>query len=147
METKEKKHDEKHHEKDHKSAEKQDTKANKDFESMTKDELYELAKERDIQGKSDMNKEQLIQALKGAEDNDHNKNSHETKIQDKKQEGSHGKEKEQHEKNHIKIESNNKHKNGGDSDKKKQKSSEKPSKKSGTKKGEGETSWWKKIFS
>jgi Rho termination factor, N-terminal domain len=39
-----------------------------EYENMTRDELYEMAKEREIPGKSDMNKEQLIQALSKAED-------------------------------------------------------------------------------
>ncbi|WP_406626679.1 Rho termination factor N-terminal domain-containing protein [Portibacter marinus] len=34
------------------------------YESRTKEELYELAKDYDIQGRSTMNKEELIQALR-----------------------------------------------------------------------------------
>lgn len=36
------------------------------FESWTKDELYELAKEKDIAGRSSMNKAELIEALRNS---------------------------------------------------------------------------------
>lgn len=36
---------------------------NKELEEMTRDELYEMAKEREIPGKSSMTKEELIKAL------------------------------------------------------------------------------------
>jgi hypothetical protein len=35
------------------------------LDSMTRDELYELARERDIAGRSKMNKGQLLSALNG----------------------------------------------------------------------------------
>lgn len=34
-----------------------------DYEEMTKDELYEMAQEREIEGRSSMNKDELIDAL------------------------------------------------------------------------------------
>jgi hypothetical protein len=37
-----------------------------EYESMSKDELYELAKEADIPGRSDMSKNELVKALKAA---------------------------------------------------------------------------------
>lgn len=36
----------------------------KPYEERTKEDLYELAKERDIQGRSNMSKDELIQALR-----------------------------------------------------------------------------------
>lgn len=41
-------------------------KKQEDLESMSRDELYEKAKEMNIPGKSDMNKEELLAALKNA---------------------------------------------------------------------------------
>ena len=38
---------------------------NGDLEKLSKDELYERAKEADIKGRSDMSKEELVEALKG----------------------------------------------------------------------------------
>jgi DNA end-binding protein Ku len=37
-----------------------------EYESMSKDELYELAKEADVPGRSDMSKNELVKALKAA---------------------------------------------------------------------------------
>ena len=36
---------------------------NKELSEMTRDELYEMAKEKDIPGKSNMTKEELMMAL------------------------------------------------------------------------------------
>lgn len=38
---------------------------NRGYESRTRDELYNIAKERDIPGRSKMDKEELIEALRG----------------------------------------------------------------------------------
>lgn len=38
----------------------------KGFEGLSKEDLYELAKEADIAGRSDMSKEQLVEALEAA---------------------------------------------------------------------------------
>lgn len=38
---------------------------NRGYEDRTRDELYNLARERDIEGRSKMSKEELIQALRG----------------------------------------------------------------------------------
>lgn len=41
-----------------------------DYASMTKSELYELAKERDVPGRSSLSKEQLIEALRHRDEHD-----------------------------------------------------------------------------
>ncbi|HEV3049905.1 MAG TPA: hypothetical protein VGX50_06340 [Longimicrobium sp.] len=38
---------------------------NKDYESRTRDELYNIAKQKKIPGRSKMGKEELVQALRG----------------------------------------------------------------------------------
>ena len=38
----------------------------KGFDGLSKEELYELAKEADIAGRSEMSKEQLVEALEAA---------------------------------------------------------------------------------
>ena len=38
---------------------------NRGYEDRTRDELYNIARERDIEGRSKMSKEELIQALRG----------------------------------------------------------------------------------
>jgi hypothetical protein len=37
-----------------------------ELDSLSKDELYELAREADISGRSDMSKEELVEALRQA---------------------------------------------------------------------------------
>jgi len=50
---------------------------NKELSEMTRDELYEMAKEKDIPGKSNMTKEELMMALnKQGGSGSHGKQSH-----------------------------------------------------------------------
>ena len=39
---------------------------NKGYEARTRDELYNIAKEKNIRGRSKMDKQELVQALRGA---------------------------------------------------------------------------------
>lgn len=69
-------------------------KDNKDYESMTREELYEMAKEKEIPGKSNMTKEQLIEALQKGGDQKSEGGGHKGEGGGQKGEGGSQKEKE-----------------------------------------------------
>jgi hypothetical protein len=62
----------------------------KDLESKTREELYEIAKEEEIPHKSKMNKEELIDALSGKGGHEKQKESHHKEKKDPSQPGQGG---------------------------------------------------------